>query len=85
MGDTVFTVPRSRDRTADGWFELASPGATPVGVDRASGRLYLRRELRAGGRAEVLVKVHSGGGRGRGPGQVVGMGPHLPAVGRNGR
>ncbi|XP_037234969.1 protocadherin-16-like [Falco rusticolus] len=66
VGDTVFTVPRNRDRAAGGWFELASPGATPVGVDRASGRLYLRRELRAGGRAEVLVKVHRGGGRGRG-------------------
>ncbi|KAM6102160.1 neural-cadherin-like isoform 6-T6 [Theristicus caerulescens] len=63
VGDTVFTVPPSRDRAAGGWFELASPGASPVGVDRASGRLYLRRELRAGGRAEVLVKVHRGGGR----------------------
>ncbi|XP_071594073.1 neural-cadherin-like isoform X2 [Heliangelus exortis] len=64
VGDTVFTIPRSRDRAASGgWFELASPGAAPVGVDRASGRLYLRRELRAGGRAEVLVKVHGGGGR----------------------
>ncbi|OPJ83669.1 hypothetical protein AV530_006527 [Patagioenas fasciata monilis] len=63
VGDTVFTVPRSRDRAAGGWFELASPGATPVGVDRTSGRLYLRRELRAGGRAEVLVKVHRGGGQ----------------------
>ncbi|NWZ65567.1 CADN protein, partial [Acrocephalus arundinaceus] len=62
VGDTVFTVPRSRDRAAGGWFELASPGAIPVGLDRTSGRLYLRRELRAGGRAEVLVKVHSGGG-----------------------
>ncbi|RMC15145.1 hypothetical protein DUI87_07327 [Hirundo rustica rustica] len=62
VGDTVFTVPRSRDRAAGGWFELASPGAIPVGVDRTSGRLYLRRELRAGGRAEVLVKVHRGGG-----------------------
>lgn len=66
VGDTVFTVPRSRERAAGGWFELASPGAAPVAVDRASGRLYLRRELRAGGRAEVLVKVHRGGGRGRG-------------------
>ncbi|XP_061851872.1 protocadherin-16-like [Colius striatus] len=65
VGDTVFTVPLSRDQAAGGWFELAAPGATPVGVDRASGRLYLRRELRAGGRAEVLVKVHRGGGRGR--------------------
>ncbi|XP_064297842.1 uncharacterized protein LOC135311774 [Phalacrocorax carbo] len=77
VGDTVFTVPRSRDRAAGGWFELASPGAAPVGVDRASGRLYLRRELRAGGRAEVLVKVHRGGGRGRGragPGRAAGMG-----------
>ncbi|NXD66469.1 CADN protein, partial [Eolophus roseicapillus] len=62
VGDTVFTVPRSRDRAAGGWFELASPGAIPVAVDRASGRLYLRRELRAGDRAEVLVKVHGGGG-----------------------
>ncbi|KAJ7403125.1 hypothetical protein BTVI_80547 [Pitangus sulphuratus] len=62
VGDTVFTVPRSRDRAAGGWFELASPGNTPVAVDRTSGRLYLRRELRAGGRAEVLVKVHRGGG-----------------------
>ncbi|XP_061227061.1 protocadherin-16-like [Neopsephotus bourkii] len=76
VGDAVFTVPRSLDRAAGGWFELASPGATPVAVDRASGRLYLRRELRAGGRAEVLVKVHRGGGRGRG----TGMGPHLPWV-----
>ncbi|XP_059692332.1 protocadherin-8-like [Gavia stellata] len=70
VGDTVFTVPPSRERAAGGWFELASPGTTPVGVDRASGRLYLRRELRAGGRAEVLVKVHRGGGRGRGPGRA---------------
>uniref|UniRef100_A0A8C5INF3 CADN protein n=1 Tax=Junco hyemalis TaxID=40217 RepID=A0A8C5INF3_JUNHY len=62
VGDTVFTVPRSRERAAGGWFELASPGAAPVGIDRMSGRLYLRRELRAGGRAEVLVKVHRGGG-----------------------
>ncbi|XP_054023183.1 protocadherin-16-like [Dryobates pubescens] len=64
VGDTVFTIPQSRDWAAGGWFELASPGASAVGVDRTSGRLYLRRELRAGGRAEVLVKVHSGGGRG---------------------
>ncbi|XP_074941908.1 uncharacterized protein LOC142053744 [Phalacrocorax aristotelis] len=92
VGDTVFTVPRSRDRAAGGWFELASPGAVPVGVDRASGRLYLRRELRAGGRAEVLVKVHRGGGRGRGragPGRAAGMGrippPVLPPVGVEGR
>ncbi|NXC17943.1 CADN protein, partial [Corythaeola cristata] len=63
VGDTVFTVPRSRERSAGGWFELASPGVTPVAVDRASGRLYLRRELRAGGRVEVLIKVHRGGGR----------------------
>ncbi|NXU52532.1 CADN protein, partial [Turnix velox] len=63
VGDTVFTVPPSRERAAGGWFELASPGAVPVAVDRASGRLYLRRELRAGGQAEVLVKVHRGGGR----------------------
>ncbi|XP_048142810.1 protocadherin-8-like [Corvus hawaiiensis] len=70
VGDTVFTVPTSRDREAGGWFELASPGATPVGVDRTSGRLYLRRELRAGGRAEVLVKVHRGGGGGSGPGRA---------------
>lgn len=69
VGDTVFTVPRSRERAAGGWFELASPGATPVGIDRTSGRLYLRRELRAGGRAEVLVKVHRGGGGGSGPGE----------------
>ncbi|XP_064248017.1 neural-cadherin-like isoform X2 [Passer domesticus] len=63
VGDTVFTVPRSREPAAGGWFELASPGAAaPVGVDRTSGRLYLRRELRAGGRVEVLVKVHRGGG-----------------------
>uniref|UniRef100_A0A8D2N0U5 Neural-cadherin-like n=1 Tax=Zonotrichia albicollis TaxID=44394 RepID=A0A8D2N0U5_ZONAL len=62
VGDTVFTVPRSRERAAGGWFELASPGAAPVGIDRTSGRLYLRRELRAGGRAEVLVKVHRGSG-----------------------
>ncbi|XP_057259027.1 protocadherin-8-like [Pezoporus wallicus] len=66
VGDAVFTVPRSRDRAVGGWFELASPGATPVAVDRTSGRLYLRRELRAGGRAEVLVKVHRGGDGGRG-------------------
>ncbi|XP_042642142.1 neural-cadherin-like isoform X2 [Tyto alba] len=63
VGDTVFTVPRNRDRAAGGWFELAAPGATPVGVDRTSGRLFLRRELRAGDRAEVPVKVHGGGGR----------------------
>ncbi|XP_054241241.1 cadherin-4-like [Indicator indicator] len=64
VGDTVFTIPLSRDWAAGGWFELASPGASAVGVDRTSGRLYLRRELRAGSRAEVLVKVHTGGGRG---------------------
>ncbi|NXG51462.1 CADN protein, partial [Psilopogon haemacephalus] len=65
VGDTVFTIPQSRDWAAGGWFELASPGASAsaMGVDRTSGRLYLRRELRAGGRAEVLVKVHSGGRR----------------------
>ncbi|XP_046766540.1 cHz-cadherin isoform X3 [Gallus gallus] len=61
VGDTVFTLPRGRD--AGGWFELAAPGAAPLGVDRASGRLYLRRELPAGGGAEALVKVHRGGGR----------------------
>lgn len=64
VGDTVFTLPRGRD--AGGWFELAAPGAAPLGVDRASGRLYLRRELPAGGGAEALVKVHRGGGRGKG-------------------
>lgn len=89
VGDTVFIVPRSRDRAAGGWFELASPGATPVGIDRTSGRLYLRRELRAGGRAEVLVKVHRGGGRGRGPERAAGTRSHrptaLPRVGQDGR
>ncbi|XP_056341908.1 cadherin EGF LAG seven-pass G-type receptor 2-like [Oenanthe melanoleuca] len=68
VGDTVFTVPGSRDSAAGAWFELASPGASPVGIDRTSGRLYLRRELRAGGREEVLVKVHRGGGAGSAPG-----------------
>ncbi|NXC80422.1 CADN protein, partial [Cercotrichas coryphoeus] len=62
LGDTVFTVPGRRDAAAGAWFELASAGASPVGIDRTSGRLYLRRELRAGGREEVLVKVHRGGG-----------------------
>ncbi|OXB69405.1 hypothetical protein ASZ78_004895 [Callipepla squamata] len=61
VGDTVFTLPRGRD--AGGWFELAADGAAALGVDRASGRLYLRRELPAGGGAEALVKVHRGGGR----------------------
>ncbi|XP_064010015.1 protocadherin-8-like [Pogoniulus pusillus] len=70
VGDTVFTIPQSREWAAGSWFELASAGASAVGVDRTSGRLYLRRELRAGDRAEVLVKVHSGGGRGREPGRA---------------
>ncbi|XP_015711387.1 neural-cadherin-like [Coturnix japonica] len=60
VGDTVFTLPRGRE--SDAWFELAAPGAAQLGVDRASGRLYLRRELPAGGGAEALVKVHRGGG-----------------------
>lgn len=87
VGDTVFTLPRSRDPAGrGGWFELASPGAIPVGIDRTSGRLFLRRELRAGGRAEVLVKVHrgpggavgAGGGAGSGPGREPGDGLGSP-------
>ncbi|KAF4798041.1 hypothetical protein TURU_066600 [Turdus rufiventris] len=81
VGDTVFTVPRSPEPAAGAWFELVSAGAAPVGVDRTSGRLYLRRELRAGGRAEVLVKVHrGGGGGGSGPGRdrEAGMGRFSP-------
>ncbi|XP_071890555.1 neural-cadherin isoform X2 [Anas platyrhynchos] len=57
VGDAVFTLP------AGAWFEMAAPRQAPLRVDRASGRLYLSGELPAGGGAEALVKVHTGGGR----------------------
>uniref|UniRef100_A0A8B9VJF9 Neural-cadherin n=1 Tax=Anas zonorhyncha TaxID=75864 RepID=A0A8B9VJF9_9AVES len=57
VGDAVFTLPPGA------WFEMAAPGQAPLRVDRASGRLYLSGELPAGGGAEALVKVHTGGGR----------------------
>lgn len=63
VGDTVFTLPPGA------WFEMAAPGQAPLRVDRASGRLYLSGELPAGGGAEALVKVHTGGGRGKGTGR----------------
>nr|XP_027308283.2 neural-cadherin [Anas platyrhynchos] len=57
VGDAVFTLPPGA------WFEMAAPRQAPLRVDRASGRLYLSGELPAGGGAEALVKVHTGGGR----------------------
>ncbi|XP_060100312.1 neural-cadherin-like [Heteronotia binoei] len=62
LREPIFTVPDAVYQEAEGgWFELLSPvagGSFPVELDRGSGRLYLRRPLERGGRAEVTIKVH---------------------------
>ncbi|XP_041101476.1 neural-cadherin-like [Polyodon spathula] len=55
VGDLIFTVPGLKFEKQ--WFEVISDGASPVRIERDSGKLYLAQKLQSA--TDVVVKVQN--------------------------